>query len=352
MDFVTDQSGRQLLRLENLIAVPPYVKESSVTAEAMADLGDHVFADPVRREFPCDSPAHTYLSHAYCGLTGSGSQVVQDRIKAAAERHGITEDLHALDLVFEGLEKQAHTENQPVFAIQIDFGPGDPGSENVHVKQGGVRGFYPINDDFQIRASAGQMAENRHRIPLELFAEGCQALVKAAYAHGLKRHELPKTILMYGEDRLPNHEYVEHEADRRAKLTGDSFYRDLAKSAAVNSDNRPMSDYIDLWLQADGLNSVRHGRSVPDPFLIFNSGPVKAAVDAELNRWTLIDEVAVPVAALAAIDQAQAEKYFAKEAAVRVVALCKKAATTHDLAADIATLNPATRKSLLKLLAA
>jgi len=46
--------------------------------------------------------------------------------------------------VFDGLKKSA-SGDKPVFAIEIDFGQGKPESNNVHVKQGGVRRFYPIN---------------------------------------------------------------------------------------------------------------------------------------------------------------------------------------------------------------
>jgi len=66
MDYLVDQSGKHLLRLEKLTTVPDYVKSATVDAESVSGIGEHLFANPVRREFPCDTPGHTYLSHAYC----------------------------------------------------------------------------------------------------------------------------------------------------------------------------------------------------------------------------------------------------------------------------------------------
>src|SRR4051812_44046703 len=130
-DFIKDASGRHLLRLSQITQVPDYVKTAAVDADCIVTLGDHFFADPVHRTFPCDTPGHTYLSHAYCRSAEVGESAVRERIKLAAARHGITEDLDALDRLFDGLEKSASAQ-EPRYAIKIDFGQGNPESANAH----------------------------------------------------------------------------------------------------------------------------------------------------------------------------------------------------------------------------
>lgn len=328
MDFLTDRSGRHLVRLETVMTVPDFVKNATVDAESVAGLGDHIFADPVRREFPLDNAGHTFLSYAYCKSASVSNTLLLDRIKKAAQRHGITSELQSIDAAFDGLQKQAAT--SIAFAVQIDFGAGDPNSDHPHIKSGGVKGFYPINSTEEIENSSRQIANDRSRIPLPVFVEGCQAIVKAASEFHMSDHQLPKVVLQYGLERMPNHEYVEHEAELRRKLTGDDIYGEIAKSAAENAENRPMSDYVALWAEADNQHGLDYTRSVVDPWFIFNSGPVKSTYDTQINQWLLIQNVAVPRAALARLPEEEVRKRFNKEASEKVLAAVKSASGSDD----------------------
>ena len=65
MDFIKDQSGRHLLHIAQMIDIPDYVKQANVVADEINSLPITCFADQVNKEFPLNTPAHTFLSYSY-----------------------------------------------------------------------------------------------------------------------------------------------------------------------------------------------------------------------------------------------------------------------------------------------
>lgn len=353
MDYVNDHSGRHLLRLDKSGAdVPDFVKQASVDEDAVAGLPSHVFADPVRREFPLDCPGHAYLAYAYCKSACVQDAKVLNRVKEAMRLFGLTEHQVKLDVALDiPAEKSASTRR---FACQLDFGDPDPTAEFSAKKQGGIQGFYPINSTDEVEASAIKLSNHKNRIPLPLFVEGARAVVKAAHDFGMPLRMIPTTILSYGEMRNPNLTVLEQEAEKRATKTGDDIYLDLYKTASADPENLSSDAYAELWYMADRKNSVSYYDRTMDPYLIFGSGEKVASADEAINNWTVIGKAPVPLRAVANLQEPTIRKSFSKAAADTLMAIVKQASTSRgpDITQSIARLDQRLQNALLRLIVA
>ena len=351
MDFVKDKSGRHLLHLSEVVGqVPDHAKEASVHDDAFENLASHEFADPVRREFPIDSRGHVYLSYGYIKSAGVQDKYIIAGVRAAADRFGMKEDLDALDAKFDALVKQASAPERR-HAIYVDFGPGDPTSENVNIKSGGVKGFYPMNSEMQVEDSAIKLANDRISLPISLFAEGCRTICKEAKAIGVPDSRVPRIVREYGEPRVVDLDFVDHCAEMRKQATGDDLYLDIARTAHAEPE-RSADDFIDLWRQADDLNGVKYGSSTIDPWRVFYSGITVSEMDQELEKFAMIQGCPVPVSALATVKEASVRKHLPRAIADQVLSVVKSAADKSlgsSLTAMVEAFQPATQGTLLKL---
>jgi hypothetical protein len=350
MDFLSDQSGRHLLRINNTVTVPDYVKQANVDAEAVAELPITCFADQAHNEFPINTPAHAFLSYAYCKSAGIVNPLIVARIKKAGAKLGITGDLEKIDAAF-GHKKQASIVNERKFAISIDF---EDGNEKQACALKGIQNFYPINDAGEIQTSAIELDNDKGRIPLPLYVQGAREIMKAASAAKMEDRLLPDRIRQYGVEHFPDFDYVNQEAERRVSITGDTVYDDIAKTAAVNAEFKEMDDYAKLWELADARNGITCSRSLPDPYRIFNSGLNKQAYADGLDQHIVLGGAVVPIAAIAQIDTTKVQQRFPKAAAADILELVKSAAktATDDATVLAASLSGSVQKALLRLIVA
>jgi hypothetical protein len=66
VDHVADKSGAELVRLSKQYEFPDFVKKAGLEQTTAARvIPDTVYADPVRKQFPCDTAASTWLSNLY-----------------------------------------------------------------------------------------------------------------------------------------------------------------------------------------------------------------------------------------------------------------------------------------------
>lgn len=350
MDFITDSSGRHVLRLSTLLEAPDYVKNASILAEDVAALPNGAFAVPHKREFPVDAPGHVWLSYGYCKSASITDVALMQKLRTAGEFFGIAGDMDALDAAFGNLTKKASVERQ--FAIHIDFGAPAPDESNPMRKSGGVHGFYPIGTAFEVESSAIKLANEQARIPLELFAEGCRALVKAASETGVAITFLPKRILEYGVERIPSPEVLEQFASLRKAATNDDIYEQIAAAASANPEGMASHEWAELWLNADRQNGYKAARHEPDPFLLFNSGPTADEIDRQIESFVDIAGAPIPVTKVASVREDSVRKWFPKAAADKLIALIKQAATVtgSELTAAFADVEPAVANTFVKRL--
>lgn len=350
MDFINDQSGRHILRLSNVLDAPPYVKEASVMSEDVEALPNGAFAVSHKREFPIDTAGHVWLSYGYCKSAGVTDVALLGKLTQAGELFNITADLQAIDAAFAELTKSASHER--AFAVQIDFGDPDPSADVAMRKSGGIHGFYPINTQFEVESSAVKLANDQSRIPLEVYAEGCRNLVKAATDLKMNLGFLPKRITDYGVERVAAPQVVTHAAEMRKAATGDDIYEQIAQSAIENTDGKSSHDYAELWINADRQNGYKQARTELDPFILFNSGPTVDELERQIEAWVDIGGAPVPVTKVASVREDAVRKWFPKEAADKFIALIKQAAsaTGSELTAGFSELDAALQAAFVKRL--
>lgn len=299
MDFVTDQSCRHLNRISSLLAVPDFVKQSYVDQESVGELNSHQFADPVHREFPIDDQGHVYLSYAYAKSAGVDDSRILKRITRAGELFGVTEEFGKIDAAF-GTCKQAAAPT-PEFAISFSMDTG-------------VRNIYPLNTPLQVEDSAVKMANAKPLIPLPLWYDGCQNIVKAAATFGLDAKRIPRIVREYGEDRLIDIPHVKFAAAQRVKETGDAIYEVLADAIEAD-DSTDMEKYAELWLQTDLQNGVVYRGDIEDPYRIIFSGSTIKEASAVADKYFTLAGAAVPVSALKGLTKEALDKNFPEKVA-------------------------------------
>ena len=349
MDYITESSGRHLLRLSNLLSVPDYVKEASIIEEDIIPLPAAVFGRPQFREFPLDTLGHVWLSYGYCKSAGIRETDLLAKITKAAELHGITKDLEAIDQALAQLTKKAS--HDQYYAITIDFGQEDPENKSAS-KRTGKHGFYPLAGPFQVEESAVKMANEKSRIPLDLFVDGCRNIVKRAKELNVPTNYLPKAILEYGIERVPDDNVVKMAAAQRVEQTGDEIYNQIAEAALTNPESA--YDYAELWLRADRQNGVKISKATMNPYQIMNSGPTVDQVDNFIESWVSIAGAPVPRVKVATMQEEVVRKSFAKEVADKLMDLIKQASKTSgaDLTNAFNELEKNVQVNFMKLLLA
>lgn len=104
MDIFQDSTKAVLADICDRVEVPKFVLDAETTEKkATYDYRDTLFGDSVRRRFPLDTPADTWVSAAYFAKTAEYDYkdaetraFVENNIKRAAKTYGIEKDVEAV----------------------------------------------------------------------------------------------------------------------------------------------------------------------------------------------------------------------------------------------------------------
>ena len=352
MDYISDESGRQLVRLQRKMTLPEHAKQARLDYESVANLPDAAFGRPLTREFPLDTPGRVFLSMAYAKLAGIQDPALQHRLKRAGELYGISEDLARLDRELEEPAAESPTRR---YALSLDLGEGRKEASLQRERAGGPQGFYPLDTPEDTATSAIQLGNDFPRLPRDLFAQAAHALIKAASEHRLLPGQVPRVVEKYGVERVPDWAVVKTAAQARFKRTGDQIYLELAASAEASPEDDELMKYAGLWHQADVLNELPVDRNdVLDAYEIFNSGMAKSAFFHEVDKWVLVGGTPVPKAVLANIPESEIRRVMTKAAAEQALAALTdlRQETGPSLSAKLQQLAPGVQNLLRKLAAA
>lgn len=322
-DFVTDESRRHLLRFDDVLTVPDYVKESSVAQEDMAPLPNWLFALPNDRRYPVDTAGHTWLSYAYAKSAQVTDPILLQRLKQAAATFDLEAEFTKIDQAF--TVQEIKVANVPEFAVAMDFGDGDPSADHPLVKQGGVHGFYPLNNRDEVIQSGRELQEQSYRLPENLYVQGCRKLVKAAQAFSTPLAQIPQDVVFLGEERLPDLEALTKRAERSAAVTKDNAYRELLKATLKSAQIlsvASLQECADTWYQQDyqnfdAIKSAGLGAIYED----FQSGKLVSEITEEMRKWAALGSAIVPLTCFANLNEDRVRQNFPKVAADQIMKL-------------------------------
>lgn len=242
MDVLKDNSRRTLIAIAEEHQLPDYVQELEVLdKEAAAELEDDVFADVARRQFPLDNAGNTWLSAAYFRRNGSSykraeAQYIEDRIKLAADIHGISEDVDALFAV-QKLAAADWSENDDNYALVLHDSDG-----NVIDRR------YPIMDEEGVKLATDYFARYRGNYPLGIRRRIATGIIKKANEFGV---EVESFIQREAGDGIPVKNILMNEILERAHMTKD------AECAALLANVNELVAASDLTeLDGDTLDKI------------------------------------------------------------------------------------------------
>jgi hypothetical protein len=160
-DACDDSNYQQLHKFSKLIGLPDFVKSAApVTPEAVKSAPNVVFGDPVRRKFPCNTKAATWLAqlhflearHLY--PTGEAGRV-QGRITKAAAYWHITDDVKTAAAKWAEKQSAAPSDlSDADYALVVDY-------------EGETRRHLPISNAVNVKAAAAHLYSKRAEYPYD-----------------------------------------------------------------------------------------------------------------------------------------------------------------------------------------
>jgi hypothetical protein len=177
MDHVADKNGVELVRLSGLYTFPDFVKQADLGQTlGQRRLPAHLYADPVRQQFPCDTAASTWLSALYftekrAEFHPKDQALIQKRVDGYASYWRIKAAVDSVKARWQELHKTAE-EQLP----DRDFAyvwAGDDGRKERHLR---------LTNAMEVKAAAEYVEEYRDRFPFSArHAMARKILEKAAH---------------------------------------------------------------------------------------------------------------------------------------------------------------------------
>lgn len=303
MDVLNDQSHRQWITLAEAHNVPSYVYDQEVPVkEAYADAPDSLFADPVHRMFPIDTPATTWLAAAY--FNDSQGQIkqadlrecIRDRITKAAEIYGVVADVKAaLDL------RIAEPENPEDVDANYAYVVKDAAGKTVSRR-------YGIFDREGLEKACSYFVRNRSAYPIVERTKIAAGILRRALELG--GPDVPELIHKEAADAVPYRPTLLQELFERAKLTKDAESATIIGTLVEVVGFGSSEDLIknaDILVQViddlDKLNGMtkHYGRDILSPNEVVYAMPVKDA-EALVGDTVVLDRIAFSSVKLAQLD--------------------------------------------------
>lgn len=323
-DYISDRNPTPLFWLFEQEKVPDYVKTAGVYDEdSLEGLSDASFAAPLTRSFPVHTKAATYLSAAYYHGKKMNFPEVEARIKAAAEAHGVKEDVeHVANIFSTPTVKQASAVK---YAFEIDLGNGE-----------GVRRFYPMNNESELLNSMVQASDDYHegRLPLELYHKSAREFMKEAKHYELDPGMIPGIVTEMGTPRTPDFEHALVCINLRktaANLSDEEheIYKEVIKSAQhefetseapFETRDADMIKWAELILDLDRQNGIEKydGYHLVNPYSTLFSGETYESIEKAGSQMLFVDDLMIPVQAVQAIPASEIQHRFSKNASEEI----------------------------------
>ena len=303
MDVLNDQSHRRWITIAEAHNVPSYVYDQEVPVkEAYADAPDSLFADPVHRMFPIDTPATTWLAAAY--FNDAGGQIkqadlrecIRDRIVRAAETYGIAGDVKtALDL--RAAEPVNPEDVDANYAYVVKDAAGKTASRR-----------YGIFDRDGLEKACSYFSRNRSAYQIEERTKIAAGILRRALELG--GPDVPELVHKEAADAVPYRPALLQELFERARLTKDAeastIIGTLVEVVGFATSDELIKNADALVAVIDDLDKLNgmtkhYGRDILSPNEVVYAMPVKDA-EALMDDTVTLDRIAFSSVKLAELD--------------------------------------------------
>ncbi len=266
VDQSNDTNGQQLYQLLRRYDPPKFVKAAGVDEQlGSRPLPTHLYAEPTRQRFPCDTPAATWLSAAFFfdqrkQLPPKLADWTEQRLLGFATAHGIDHEVAEL------------RQKVAVFQAPPDDS-GFPGADFALVRRDAtgkvVERAYRIHNAVSVKAAADYLKTYRHSFTYPERREIARKILEKAAAYGAAVAEYAEFLERQAGYGASSADEVAELLLNRARLLGRGGGPDqravqvqlaklaqmcLQKPAQLDCDSRTrLAEIVDQFDQTYGL---------------------------------------------------------------------------------------------------
>ena len=290
MDLLNDFSYAGLTKIASkVVDLPDYVRKyTPLTKESASGLPDSLFAHPVKREYPVESPAGTWLSSAYLAMNMPNeasdiAKVAKENILKAASIYGIEKDVVA------AMEKVATEEEYSPELDDANFGIVEKDLDGNVTNRG-----YPMFDANGVCKAAVYFVENRAKYPVELRNALATKILEKAAQHGVEN--IAREVWLEAGMGIPNRTGIMDEILHRASLTKDAEVAAVfanINNVVANANAEDLADQLiklagvmETFDHLEGINNG-YGRTHQLPTDVIYSMSTKEAEELFKNAVTI-----------------------------------------------------------------
>jgi hypothetical protein len=182
-DQTKDRNGQGIHRILQLYSAPDYVKQASQADIYGEDLSPHMFADAVRRRFPCHTAPATWVSAAFFAekkaeYSPSEAERIQRSLQHSADYFQIVPDTEELQTKI--AQSLTHDESElpdDAFALVMNFENGEK-----HRK-------YPMRNPGEVKTAAAYLSRYRDHFVFSDRRKIADKILTKASEFGADIHE-------------------------------------------------------------------------------------------------------------------------------------------------------------------
>ncbi len=323
LDIISDQNPSFLPSIAD--ALPDYVKSAAVpSADDVASLSAHAFADPVHRLHPIHNKAATVLTAAYLAAHGAAADADEMlRVKKASELFGVSSDVDAVIAACGAFTKSAAAaDDAPAFALMVKMAEDDATAS----------AFYPLTTPAQVQDSARDMATDyaNGKLPVLFYKSAAVTLMEALPRFGMQSSVIMREVAEMAEERVPDFEKAAWHIGMRRLVPGVAaehleLYSDIVKSAAA--DPAQVETCAALIEEIDRQIGVKYAGAQVNPWRAFHDGETMANIKLAAAANVVLSSVMVPTAVFSQVPEKSIRMKMAKNYADVVVEATKIACT-------------------------
>jgi hypothetical protein len=177
IDQSMDLNGQSIYRITQLYSPPPFVKAASTADICGSDgMSPNSYADVTMRQFPCHTPAATWMSAAFFAENqdqiGPRAPLIAHRIKEAANYFKIAEPIKELQ------EKVAAANTPEDRLADEDF------AFVFSDREGHKERRCPLNTSLNVKAAADWLSQFRDELPYPDRRNTAEKILEAATKYG------------------------------------------------------------------------------------------------------------------------------------------------------------------------
>jgi hypothetical protein len=180
VDQVADANGAELVRLSKLYPFPDFVKQANFeqVMAARPSTASSIFADPVRRQYPCDTAASTWLSAVYfyekkAEFHPKDQAMIEKRIDQFVDYWRIKAAVDGVRSRWKELHKTAD-EQLPDHAFALVW-VGENGAKERR---------YRLSNTMEVKVAAEYVGQYRDRLPFEVRHKMATRILEKAQQYG------------------------------------------------------------------------------------------------------------------------------------------------------------------------